>query len=185
MAIRAGGRDTFSMRKIIGFIIGGVIGLGCYQIDAWATEPIGYAEMQEVDVSDDYLEQKHIEVPIDVKNACEENGLKYNIAPELLEAICWKESRFKPEVKNGWCKGLMQVNEKVHRKRIKRLGVEDIHDINGNIQTGADYLATLMEINGDLVTSLNEYSGNKTSKDTDYSQEVIEIASALDKGGLD
>ena len=157
--------------------------IGCLIVTPVQAEPIGYAEMQEVNVSDDYLLQKGISVPTDIKDICEEYGLEYDICPEILEAICWRESRFKSEVENKNCKGLMQVNCKTHRKRMERLGVTDVFDPKGNIHTGADYLATLMKLNGDLTESLNEYSGQKTSKQTDYSKEIIEIASALDKGG--
>lgn len=173
-------RDTFFIKVIVGCLL--VVLIAPY--DAWA-EPIGYAEMQEVEVADNYLSKKGISVSTDIRNICEEYGLEYDICPEILMAICWRESRFKPEVENGNCKGLMQVNCKVHSKRMKRLGVTDIFDKDGNIHTGADYLATLMEMNGDLIKSLNEYSGRETSKQTNYTKEIIEIASALDKRGCD
>lgn len=173
------------MRKIISFIIGCLIGgiLGTIQIQAWAAEPIGYSDFVEIDNPEEYLKHKGVDVPIEVKNICEEYGEQYNICPELLEAICWKESRFFGDVQNKNCIGIMQVNAKVHKGRMKRLGVNDLRDIDGNIHTGADYLSTLMQMNGNLTESLNEYGGHKTGRQTKYTSEILKIASALEAIG--
>jgi hypothetical protein len=166
----------------IGFIIGCLIGSMLGGVTALGS-PIGYDEFIQVENAEEYLINRHIEVPYEVKYSCEEYGLKYGICPEILEAIAWRESRFIPDVSNGSCKGLMQINEKAHRKRMEMLGVKDIYSIDGNIAVAADYLKTLMDMNGDLIKSLNEYNGRKTSKLTSYSKDIIEIASALDQGG--
>ena len=164
---------------IIGFLIGSVIG----GTTVYASQPIGYDNFIEVENAEEYLSSRQITVPNEVKYSCEVYGLRYGICPEILEAIAWKESRFTPNVSNGSCKGLMQVNDRVHRKRMERLGVTDIFSIDGNIAVATDYLKTLMDMNGDLIKSLNEYNGRSTSKPTSYSKEIIKIASALDQGG--
>ena len=41
------------------------------------------------------------EIPEDVQAACEKWGAAYDICPELLEAICYNESRYISTVENG------------------------------------------------------------------------------------
>lgn len=104
------------------------------------------------------------EIPKDIKEYCEVIGKEYNICPELLEAIAWHESRFIPEVinKNQKCYGLCQINIKVHKDRIEKLGYtsEDMLEPYPNIEVAADLLAELYATYGDdnpIVLSL--YAG--------------------------
>ena len=102
------------------------------------------------------------EIPKDIKEYCEEIGQQYDICPELLEAIAWHESRFIPDVTNRKCYGLCQVNIKVHKDRIEKLGYtsEDMLEPYPNIHVAADLLAELYATYGDdnpIVLSL--YAG--------------------------
>ena len=72
-----------------------------------------------------------------------EIGEKYNICPELIQAIIERESSYDPYAKNGNCIGLMQVSEKWHTDRMEELGVTDLYDPYSNILVGTDYLAEL------------------------------------------
>lgn len=103
------------------------------------------------------------EVPEDVREICEQYGTEYNIAPELLEAICWNESRFTADAENGTCKGIMQINVTSHKARIEKLGVTDIWDIDSNIHVGADYLAELFDSYEDVGAVLGSYHGEKNA----------------------
>lgn len=89
---------------------------------------------------------KAAELPVDEKYGayCEEIGAKYNICPELLEAIIEQESSGNPNAVGVYGDiGLMQVIPKWHRDRMDRLGVEDLTDEYGNILVATDYLAEL------------------------------------------
>lgn len=102
-------------------------------------------------------------IPSDIRIYCELCGTEYNICPELLESIAYRESRFEPDVANGKCYGLMQVNVKVHADRIDKYGwtENDMFDPYKNIMVAADYLHELYETYGDdnpVVLSI--YSGN-------------------------
>ena len=102
------------------------------------------------------------EIPKEIKEYCEEIGQQYDICPELLEAIAWHESRFIPDVTNRKCYGLCQVNIKVHKDRIEKLGYtsEDMLEPYPNIHVAADLLAELYATYGDdnpIVLSL--YAG--------------------------
>lgn len=103
-------------------------------------------------------------VPIDVRIACDVWGEKYNICPELLEAIAYHESRFTQYAKNETCVGIMQVNTAAHGDRLKKLEVSDIYDIDCNVMVAADYLAELFAENEDVSVVLGLYHGEKNAK---------------------
>lgn len=102
-------------------------------------------------------------IPEEIRIYCEEVGEQFDICPELLEAMAYQESRFNPTVSNGKYYGLMQINVKIHSKRIERYGytAEDMFDPYKNLVVAADYLAELYELYSDenpIVLCL--YSGN-------------------------
>lgn len=117
----------------------------------------------------------------------EEVGEKYNICPELIQAIIERESSCDPYAKNGSCLGLMQVSEKWHSGRMKKLGVTDLYDPYSNILVGTDYLAELFDEaiqsgrGDDLYYVLMRYNlkistANSRWEDGDYSDYAIEVA---------
>lgn len=103
-------------------------------------------------------------VPIEVAIACNFWGDQYNICPELLEAIAFHESRFVADAENGTCKGVMQVNTAAHKKRMKKLGVDDVFDINSNVMVAADYLAELFAEYEDVGVVMGIYHGESNAK---------------------
>ena len=102
-------------------------------------------------------------IPDDIREICERVGPEFEICPELLEAIAYRESRFIPTVKNKNHYGLMQINVKIHRERIEKYDwtADDMLDPEKNVTVAADLLHELYETYGDdnpIVLSL--YSGN-------------------------
>lgn len=91
---------------------------------------------------------------------CEEIGEMYCVCPELLMAMIETESSGNPDATNGTCKGLMQVSEKWHSDRMKRLGVKDIYEPYGNILVATDYLMELADKYEDIGLVLDVYNGN-------------------------
>ena len=90
-------------------------------------------------------------------------GKRYKICPEFLESIAYYESRFIPDVKNGNCWGLMQINVKVHADRIERLGFEkeELLDPYKNLIVAADLLEELFEEYEDDAIVLMLYAGQE------------------------
>ncbi len=84
---------------------------------------------------------------------------RYHICSEMVMAIIEHESSGQADATNGGCKGLMQINEKYHTERMKRLGVTDIYDPYGNILVGCDYLAELFAEYEDMSVVLMKYNG--------------------------
>lgn len=62
------------------------------------------------------------EVPEDIpyRDYFEQAGEEFNICPEFLEAIAWRESRFKKSAENKGCSGLMQVAVEWHKAKDAR-----------------------------------------------------------------
>lgn len=128
------------------------------------------------------------EAPIEVQEACQKWGKFYDICPELLQAICWHESRYFLDVDNGTCRGIMQINEPVHAERMEKLGVTDLYDLDSNIHVGADYLAELFADYPDAGTVLGLYHGEKnavskgkTGNYSKYTKSILEKSYELER----
>lgn len=129
------------------------------------------------------------ETPVEVQEACNKWGGEYDICPELLQAICYHESRYEADVKSGTCVGIMQINEPVHADRLIKLGITDIYDIDSNIHAGADLLAELFNnYSSDAGTVLGLYHGEKYAIQngkkgiySEYTKEILEKAYDLER----
>ena len=149
-------------------------------------EDMTHPNTAEIEAAEAYLSENHVDVPADIEALCIEYGKKNNIAPELLEAMIWKESRFKPEVVDatGTCKGLMQIKAGSHVRRMERLGVTDLHDPESNIAVGVDYLRELLE-EYDLEVAIMLYNGDKRAFTpgyrSGYVNKVLEVSQALER----
>lgn len=114
------------------------------------------------------------DIPDVIEEACITYGKQYGISTEFLEALIWQESRYIADVvsDDGNCIGLCQINQKCHKKRMKRLRVTDLTDERQNIAVACDYLSELFAKSDDPEVVLNWYNGTdrKTSK---YSRAII------------
>lgn len=175
--------------KIISFIIGCVLGglIGGYQIPAWGM-PVGVSEFQEYEEqlndAESFLKDNNVTVPTNIRNICEEYGLQHNIAPEVLMGIAWRESRFTPTIKSKTgCVGLMQISPSSHKRRIKKLKA-DLYDPRDSVAVASDYLDELLKSHS-LTESLNLYNGNKSHNASEYTKDVLTVATALNMVGND
>lgn len=124
--------------------------------------------------------------PQEVVEISQELGEQYGICPELIQAICWAESRYKPDAENGGCIGIMQVYEYWHRDRMERLGVTDLRDMRGNMAVATDYLAELFEESHDIGYVLMVYNGTTNAREladkgqlTEYARMVLDVSAEL------
>lgn len=132
--------------------------------------------------------EEAVKVPEEVKLISEELGEKYNICPELIQAICYKESSFRPDAVNGDCTGIMQVSEKWHKDRMDKLGVTDLKDARQNMTVAVDYLSELAERYEDIAVALMVYNGDSSAGDviggtgeiSDYAEDVLMISAELE-----
>ena len=189
-------------KHLIEFLTGvliGIAGIILFTISVWAVEPMKlgqtvseeleiYPYQQQIDEAQEYLTTYKIVIPETVEKYCIKYGEEYGICPELLEAICWTESNCKENVSSsdGSCKGLMQIKPSSHRKRMSRLGVNNIYDIESNIKVGADYLAELACEDSNINIILARYNGvadveSVRDNPTDYIKKVLKIAQSLER----
>lgn len=167
---KAKGAEIIRRVVLVSLLVGGLI-------LAFLSQTIRIAAKTQQDLPDD-------EIPRDIKYYCEYVGKSYNICPELLEALAFSESRFKPEVKNRDCWGLMQINVKIHKDRINNLGYkkEDMLDPYKNLVVAADILSELYEKYEDenpiiLMIYAGQYNAVKRYKKngqvTEYVKDVL------------
>lgn len=129
------------MEYLTGILLGLIISLAIFAKIAFAAE-------------------EEVIIPKEIEFWCERYGEEYDIAPEILEAVCWVESRCTPDAQSldKSCKGLMQIKPSCHQERMNRLGVRNIFGTWENIKVGADYLAELSQ-SEDIAVALTIYNG--------------------------
>lgn len=137
-----------------------------------------------------YLSENAVEIPEDVEYWAEYYGEQYDICPEVLEAVCWVESRCTQDAQSPdkSCKGLMQIHVNSHRARMQKCDVQNIFGIRENIKVGADLLNEL-QADTDITEALCLYNGDtegakryrETGKASRYSRKVLEISEALER----
>ena len=113
------------------------------------------------------------------------------ISPALVIAIIEVESDgdAKRIGDNGAAFGLMQIQTRWHRDRMKKLGVADLTNPKQNVQVGVDYLVELFDINPETQWVLDAFNGGQAYADklqekkidTDYSQKILKRAAELER----
>lgn len=143
---------------------------------AWCTFPTIAS-----DIADTWICDKHL-------GYIKEISVEYGICPELVIAIVEHESSGNAAATNGGCKGLMQIQEKYHKDRMKRLGVTNLYDPYSNILVGVDYLMELAGEYEDLPMVLMVYNGSSDAKArwengnyTDYANSIMKRAEELER----
>jgi len=88
---------------------------------------------------------------------------EYQLSYSLVISIIWRESMFDSTAYNNNCKGLMQINEPIHKNRMKRLGVNNLYNPYQNVLVGIDYLSQLFNTYGnDIHFVLMVYNGGES-----------------------
>ena len=130
-----------------------------------------------------------VSVPGDVERYSVVLGEQHNICPELIQAICYKESGFEPRAENGACIGIMQVNPSWHQDRMERLGVTDLYNAEDNMLVGVDYLSELLGKHEDIGVALMLYNGDSDAENVEngnarisaYAEEILRISEELER----
>ena len=145
------------------------------------------------------LQELGVEIPTEIIEITEIVGQKYEICPELLQAIVWQESRCIASVKNASCSGLMQINvaNSFNKNHIKEMAAaknltysEAIFDAEINIEAGAQLLRYLFDNYGDDPAEiLMRYNGDSTNLKryksggdmSSYAADTLEISELLER----
>lgn len=130
----------------------------------------------------EYFDKRGVKVPSEYTSYFEHAGNIYGISPSILMAIGFKESRYTPNVSNGRCKGLMQVNVDIHRNRLNAYG-GDWSNPNCNICAAADLLSELLKKYGNVQTALAAYGGERnpySPRPSAYVSDLLTLATYFD-----
>ena len=130
-----------------------------------------------------------VQVPEDVRQVSVELGERYGFCPELIQAVCFKESSFDPRAENGSHIGIMQVNPAWHADRMTRLGVTDLYDTRSCMLVGVDYLHELIQQYEDVSVALMKYNGDSRAEGlldgsgdvSEYADEILRISAELER----
>lgn len=112
-----------------------------------------------------------------------------NIDPFLILAIAERESGLNPNAvgDNGASLGLMQIQPRWSRERMKRLGVDDLREPRGCVKVAIDILLEYKEKDSDLYFVLMAYNGGMAyakrniNTPSDYALKVSERAIELSR----
>lgn len=130
-----------------------------------------------------------IRVPEDVRQISCDLGGRYNICPELIQAVCFKESSFRPDAENDGCIGMMQVSPVWHKERMKRLGMTNLYDARENMTVAVNYLAELSQKYEDIGIALMIYNGDSNAEAvldgraglSEYADSVLKISAEFER----
>ncbi|MCD4783848.1 MAG: lytic transglycosylase domain-containing protein [Candidatus Eremiobacteraeota bacterium] len=113
---------------------------------------------------------------------------KYGVPPDILKAVAWQESSWRPNVESfdgGHGKGIMQIDNRYH----KFANTADVWNPTKNIEYGTKYLSDIQERTGNWQRSLERYNGGSSYpqkvfnhvRNKPWRKYVPEIASPTDK----
>ena len=114
----------------------------------------------------------------------DEKCKSYGISTNVVMGCIRTESNFQTQIMGdrGEAYGLMQVQKKWHKARMKKVGATDLLDPYDNVSVGIDYLAELYGIYGNYHKALMAYNGGHAYckrrlrmglKDSPYSRLVM------------
>lgn len=105
-------------------------------------------------------------------------GNKHNIDPKIILSVIAVESMFQPNATNKVTKtaGLMQLDHKVHRNRLKG---RNVYDVEHNIDVGTELLAELIDKYNNINVALSRYLGSSKKIDQRYITKINNHYKAL------
>lgn len=102
----------------------------------------------------------------------------YGLNPDIVKAIIEEESGWlaSAEGDNGQSVGLMQIQERWHKERMKRLGITSLYDPEQNITVGCDILSELLSKYGNYEDALSAYNSGNIYDGQQYAERVLNAA---------
>lgn len=158
------------MKKIVYFVLTITIVLGLNAI-ATAIEFPGINESQN-------LGEPKTVAELEVEEHIEKTAKRYDLDPRVIKALIEEESGWlsSAEGDDGKSVGLMQIQERWHKERMKRLGMTDLYNPQQNINVGCDILAELLGKYGNYKDALSVYNSGNTKDGKQYAERIIKNA---------
>lgn len=154
------------MRQIAVAILGTILVLG---LNAIATA---------IDNPEVYTKNLPDPVPVtelETNNHIDKMAKRYGLNPDIIKALIEEESGWltSAEGDDGNSIGLMQIQERWHKERMKRLGVTDLYDPEENITVGCDILSELLNKYGNYKDALSVYNSGNTEDGKAYAERIL------------
>lgn len=156
-------------KQIAAFTVGIMIVLGLNAIATAIDNPEVYAKPLSDPVPVSQLE---------TNNHIDKMAERYGLNPDIIKALIEEESGWfsSAEGDDGNSIGLMQIQERWHKNRMKRLGVTDLYNPEQNITVGCDILSELLNKYGNYKDALSAYNSGNTYDGRQYAERIIKNA---------
>nr|DAE90692.1 MAG TPA: hypothetical protein [Caudoviricetes sp.] len=115
---------------------------------------------------------------LEMNNHIDKMAKRYGLDSKIIKALIEEESGWisSAEGDNGESVGLMQIQERWHKDRIKRLGVTNLYDSEQNITVGCDILSELLNKYGNYKDALSVYNSGNVNDGKQYAERVLKNA---------
>lgn len=103
---------------------------------------------------------------------------RYGLDSRIIKALIEEESGWvaSAEGDNGQSVGLMQIQERWHKDRMKRLGVTNLYNPEQNITVGCDILSELLNKYGNYKDALSVYNSGNIHDGKQYAERILNAA---------
>lgn len=157
------------IKKIMTAIAGIMIALG---LNAIATA---------IDNPEVYTKDLPDPVPVaqlEINDHIDKMAKRYGLDSRIIKALIEEESGWltSAEGDDGNSIGLMQIQERWHKDRMKRLGVNDLYDPEQNLTVGCDILSELLNKCGNYKDALSVYNSGNVHDGKQYAERVLKNA---------
>jgi hypothetical protein len=115
---------------------------------------------------------------LETNNHIDKMAKRYGLNPDIIKALIEEESGWlsSAEGDDGESIGLMQIQERWHKDRMKRLGVNDLYDSEQNITVGCDILSELLNKYGNYEDALSVYNSGNVYDGKQYAERILNSA---------
>jgi glycoside hydrolase family 23 protein len=115
---------------------------------------------------------------LEINSHVEKTAKRYGLDSKIIKALIEEESGWvaSAEGDNGNSIGLMQIQERWHKERMKRLGVTNLYDSEQNITVGCDILSELLNKYGNYRDALSAYNSGNIKDGRAYAERILNAA---------
>ncbi|MBF1135428.1 MAG: transglycosylase SLT domain-containing protein [[Eubacterium] sulci] len=115
---------------------------------------------------------------LETNNHIDKMAKRYGLDSRIIKALIEEDSGWvaSAEGDNGQSVGLMQIQERWHKDRMKRLGVNDLYDSEQNITVGCDILSELLNKYGNYEDALSVYNSGNVYDGKQYAERILNSA---------
>ena len=115
---------------------------------------------------------------LEINSHVEKTAKRYGLDSKIIKALIEEESGWlaSAEGDNGQSVGLMQIQERWHKERMKRLGVTSLYDPEQNITVGCDILSELLNKYGNYRDALSAYNSGNIKDGRAYAERILNAA---------